>query len=59
MTKDELINLLAVYSDDQLILVEATDGGLEEPKIYVTAARAMSSKLQGRASTSRPRRKRP
>lgn len=28
-----------MYDDDQLVLVEARDGGFEEPKIYISAVR--------------------
>jgi hypothetical protein len=37
--KSDLLKALAQYGDDQVILVEASDGGFDEPVIYVSAVR--------------------
>lgn len=41
--KRDLLKVLEGYDDDQLILVEASDGGFDEPVIYVSAVRARRS----------------
>jgi hypothetical protein len=43
MRKTDLIRALSQYDDDQEILVEATDGGFEDPIIYVSAVYARKS----------------
>lgn len=39
MKKIDLLKALAQYDDDQVILVEASDGGFDEPVLYVSAVR--------------------
>ena len=39
MKKSELLKILAQYADDQEILIEAGDGGFDDPVVYITAVR--------------------
>ncbi|MYM23202.1 hypothetical protein GTP46_11150 [Duganella sp. FT135W] len=39
MKKIDLLKALEQYDDDQVILVEAYDGGFDEPLLYVSAVR--------------------
>jgi len=40
MKKIDLLKVLATYADDQEILVEASDGGFDDPVIYISAVHA-------------------
>lgn len=39
MTIGDLRKLLSRYGDEQLVLVEASGGGFEDPKVYVSSIR--------------------
>lgn len=44
MKKSELLKVLAEYDDDQEIVVEAVDGGFDDPVMYITAIRGREGK---------------